>query len=171
MQELEEDVADVITAIRAAFAGVRRGAITIHEAQAIDGWAGSAERELARQLDTEDVWEDVTDEAIEQCQWALNHLDDESWHFYVAAYMTWSLKHFRHNDALVSDFTIYTFDLSDDKAVRGAQLARYSTLSTEQATAVGRFLRLMARNGDHADDVVAMDALSKHWGRFCAEAE
>jgi len=170
MHELEDDAADAIATIRAAFAGVRRGAITIHEAQAIDDWGGSGEREFARQVDTEETWGEVPDAAIEECQSALNHLDDVSWRFYVPAYMTWSLRHFRHSDAVVSDFTIYTFDLSDDEEVRRAQLARYATLSAEQARAVGRFLRLMARNGDRADDVVATDALNKHWGRFCAEA-
>lgn len=158
----------LLEAIRAAFAGVRRGAITIHEAEVIDSYGGATEREAARELDTEDTWEGVPNEVIPECQDALRHLDPESWRFYLPAYMTWAVKHFRHNQSIVSDFTIYACALSDDDEVRARQLERFKALSEEQAGAVCRFLRFMAANGDFADDVVAEQALEQYRGRFCS---
>jgi hypothetical protein len=164
------DEAEIMEAIRLAFADVQRGTITIHEAEVIDSYGATEERQAARQRDTGASWKDVPDEEIQECTWALPHLDPESWRFYIPAYMTWALKHFRVSDAVVSDFTIYTFALSGDESIRSDQLERYALLSEQEAKAVCCFLRFMAANGDHADDVVAGEALEGYWGRFCAEA-
>jgi hypothetical protein len=77
------------------------------------------------------------------------------------------LKHFRHSDAVISDFTIYTFAPSDHETIRRHELACYATLSEEQATTVCRFLRFMAAS-DQADDLMAGEALDRYGGRFCA---
>ena len=84
--------------------------------------------------------------------------------------MIWSLRFFRTNDSIVSDFTIYTFDLSEDNPVLNERsMERYRHLSAPQARCVCRFLRYMANNGDYADDRVAQDALRKYWGQFCLD--
>jgi hypothetical protein len=116
---------EVIAAIRTAFAGVPRGAVTIHEAEVIDEYGSDAERAPARRLDTEASWDRVPDADIEACTTALCHLDPEGWRYYGPAYMVWSLRHYRVSNSIVSDFTIYTFDPSGDAGLREYKLARF----------------------------------------------
>ena len=158
----------VIEAIRAAFAGVPRGAITIHEAEVIDSYGSEAERDAARRLDTEPSWDRIPNADIEECTTALCHLDPEGWRYYVPAYMTWSLRHFRVSLSNVSDYTIYTFDSSgSDPGMREYHLGRYRLLDESQSCAVCRFLQYMATNEAHADSWVANVALNEYWGQYC----
>jgi len=158
----------IISDIRDAFLGVRRGAITLHEAEVIDKYGSPDERAEARKLDTDGRWERVPDTHVEECKTALCHVDAESWRYYIAPYMVWSLKHFRTHDSTVSNFTIYTFDLNEEpQDLREYSLERYRLLNDKQAGCVCRFLSYMARNADFADDRVANEALRKYWGRFC----
>lgn len=154
----------IIEAIRGAFAGVPRGAVTIHEAEVIDGYGSGELRQEARRRDTESSWDCIPDADIEECAWALCHLDAVSWRYYIPAYMIWSLRHFRVSDSIVSDFTIYTFDPSGDFE---HVLARHRLLDEGQSRAVCRFLRYMAANDDFADGQVANAALDGYWGRYC----
>lgn len=157
----------VIEAIRSSFAGVPRGAITIHEAEVIDDYGSAEERAKARRLDTEPSWDRVPESHIEECTTALCHLDPEGWRYYVPAYMIWSLRHFRVTDSIVSDFTIYTFDPTGNAGLREYKLARYMLLDSTQSRAVCRFMRYMARNDNYADGRIAKVALAEFWGRFC----
>jgi hypothetical protein len=164
---VDDEARAIIEAIHAAFRGVSRGEITIHEAEVIDEYGTKEERVVARRLDTERSWEEIPDQHVEECTTALCHVDPKSWRYYVPRYMEWSLCHFRTNDSNVSDFTIYTFDPSStDSTLYEYSMERYRQLTPEQAQVVGRFLRYMARNPDHADDVVANEALRKYWGVF-----
>jgi Family of unknown function (DUF6714) len=159
---------EIIAGIRAAFAGVPRGAVTIHEAEVIDSYGSDQERAAARRLDTDASWDGVPDADIEECTTALCHLDPEGWRYYVPAYMVWSLRHYRVSSSVVSDFTIYTFDPSgSDPGLREYKLERFRPLDADQSRAVCRFLRHMAANDDYADGRVAEIALEEYWGRFC----
>jgi hypothetical protein len=163
---VDADAEPIIAAIREAFADARRGRITIHEAEVIDSYGSEAEREEARKHDTEAHWSEVPDREIEECAWALPHLDPESWRYYVPAYMIWSLRYFQTNNSIVSDFTIYAFNLHDDSELREYKLARFRLLNPAQARAVGLFLRYMADHRDHADSETAARALAEYWGEF-----
>lgn len=149
----------VIEAIRTAFVGVPRGAITIHEAEVIDVYGSDAEREAARVTDTEPCWDCVPDADIEVCTDALCYLDPEGWRYYIPAYMIWSLRHFRVSCSTVPDRTIYTFDPSSPDLLEH-NLARYELLDEAQSRAVCRFLRYMV-NENFADVVVAKVALDE----------
>ena len=81
--------------------------------------------------------------------------------------MTWALRHFRHSNSIITDYTIYSFDFDPDGDLVKYKLARFTTLSREQIQAVCAFLRFMAQNGDLADEVVAKKALDSYWGRLC----
>ena len=159
----------IIEAIRAAFAAVPRGAITIHEAEVIDEYGSDDMRAEARLLDSEPSWESVPDADIEQCTTALCYLDPLGWRYYIPAYMIWSLRYFRVNTSIVSDFTIYTFDLSGtDLGIREYKLERYQLLDAAQSRAVCLYLRYMAANEEYADSESARRALKEYWGRYCA---
>ena len=165
--DVDEEAEAIVDAIRSAFRGVARGAITLHEAEAIDDYGSDDERAAARERDTERGWEEIPDAHVEECVYALAHVDPASWRYYVPRFMLWALHHFRSSDSLISDFTVYTFDPSDtDPNLREYDMARYRTLDAEQARVVCRFLRYMAQNDDHADASAANEALRKYWGRF-----
>jgi hypothetical protein len=165
------DLELLIRQIQIAFDEVRRGIITIHEAEVIDSYGSKEEMVAARKLDRERRWQDVPDGHIEECSNALCHVDPTSWRYYIAAYMVWALRNFRTSDSIVSDHTIYAFNpYCDDPALNAHSMARFQELNKEQSAAVCRFLRYMAANGDHADDSVAHRALQSYWGKFC-EAE
>lgn len=168
---VDAEAESIIGDIRAAFLGVRRGAITLHEAEVIDDHGSPDQRAEARKLDTDGRWERVPDEHVEQCGWALSHVDPQSWRYYIAPLMIWSLKYFRTNTSVVSAHTIYTFDLNEQSHdLREYALERYRLLNDEQSRCVCRFLEYMSRNGDYADDRVAKEALRKYWGRFCGSS-
>jgi hypothetical protein len=166
--DVAESLEAVIAAIRTAFAGTRRGAITLYEAEVIDSYGDDDERARARRLDTESSWDRVPEASIEDCPWALAHLDPLSWRFYVPAYMSWTLAHFLTNDSIVADFTIYTFVINeDDERLAAYARARFQTLDPAQSRAVCRFLRYMATHDDRCDGSAARRALGQTWGRFC----
>lgn len=163
---MTDDVEAIIDAIRSAFASVPQGRITIHEAEVIDGYGSPATREEARQRDTEEGWDRVPDQDIEECTTALSHLDPQGWRYYIPAYMVWSLRHFREG-SIVSDATIYTLDVyGGDSALRQHSMSRFQLLDEAQSRAVYRFLRYMAAHDDHVDAAVADHALGEHWGQF-----
>jgi len=165
---VDAEAESIIGDICDAFLGVRRGAITLHEAEVIDDYGSAEQRKEASKLDTEGRWEHIPDAHIEKCTTALCHVDPESWRYYIAPYMIWSLTHFRTNDSIVSDFTIYTFDMNEEsERMQEYSMERYSLLNDKQAACVCRFLRYMVRNSDYADDHIAKEALRKYWGRFC----
>jgi hypothetical protein len=157
----------IIEAIRSAFAGVPRGCITLHEAEVLDSYGSDAERQKARRLDTEESWDRVPDRDIEGRTTALSHLDPEGWRYYLPAYMIWSLRHFRVSGSVVSDLTIYAFDLSScDSGLREYKMNRFRLLNHAQSRAVCRFLRYMAANDDYVDGGVANLALGEFWSQF-----
>jgi len=165
---LDTEAESIISNIRDVFLGVCRGTITLHEAEVIDNYGSPDERAEARKLDTDERWEHIPDAHIEECTTALSHVDPESWRYYIAPYMIWSIQHFRTSNSIVSDFTIYTFATNEEPEEIGKySLERYRLLDEKQSRCVCRFLRYMAKNGNYADDRVANEALQKYWGRFC----
>ena len=63
---MNEDMPDqVIAEIDKAFDGVKRGAVTLHEADVIDRYRSDKECKAARAQDTEGRWQDVPEADIE----------------------------------------------------------------------------------------------------------
>ncbi|MEX0612191.1 MAG: DUF6714 family protein [Pirellulales bacterium] len=165
---VDSEAEGIIRGIHEAFVDVPRGCITLHEAEVIDEYGSDDARVDARKLDTDGRWEDVPDSHVEECTTALCHVDPESWRYYIAPYMVWSLRHLRTNDSIVSDFTIYSFDpSSDDPRLYAYSMDRFRLLDEKQSAIVCRFLRYMASKGDYADERVAHEALQKYWSTFC----
>jgi hypothetical protein len=164
--EMDAEGEAVIAAIHEAFRGVTRGAISLHVAEVLDECGSEEEQATARKLDTEDRWEDVPDQHIEECIAALAFVDPESWRYYIPRYMERSLRNFRTSDSIVSDFTIYTFAGSNVPELREYSLQRYRVLTPDQSRAVYLFLRYMAAHGERADSHVANDAIREYWRAF-----
>ena len=160
-------VKELVEAIHAAFRGVSRGEITIHEAEVIDSYGTTKERAAARRLDTDQCWEEIPDKHIEECSTALSHFDPQSWRYYLPRYMEWTLLHFKTTKSISSDHTIYSLLLtSDDRSINDYLRARYHHLTIEQSQTVTHFLQFMAREDEHADAIAAAEALHKFWNKF-----
>ena len=153
---MEEEADCVITAIRAAFRGVERGEITLHEGQALDDYATEQERAHARLKDDEESWEFIPHSAIMDCPNALTYLDARSWRYYIPAHMIWAIRHCASDESMLRDFTIYS--------LLGDMDGRFALLTRRQSEAVFQFLHHMLTQD--CDETAVRRALDSHWSRF-----
>jgi hypothetical protein len=158
-----ESVESIIQTIEQAFSGVRRGAITLHEAEVLDSYGTDAERQDARTLDTEDDWRQVPDASIGECPVALSFVDPKSWRFYLPAYMRFGLRFLTAPSKGAIDHAIYSLDMGDNPTLADYKLERFRTLNVEQARAVQQFLAIASENENFCDGRVARNALAAYW--------
>ena len=136
--------------------------VTIHQAQAIDASAYTEEENFEfRKQDTESRWQDVPEKHIEECPAALSYLNEQSFIYYIPAYMTWTVKKFRESDSFTADAAIYAL----------ARLESFqSDLTEEQRHAICLFLRYCVQYAHrYLDSDAAQKALDKYWGQFCTQ--
>ena len=167
MEERPADQDSIISAVERAFASVRRGAVTLHEAEVIDNYGTAVERLEAQRHDPQDDWRDVPDSSIKECPNALHHLDPASWRFYLPAFMCFALRRIERRHSLI-DRVIYSLALGDDRRLNDYARTRFETLDRHQALAVHDFLELASKNDAHSDAPMAMQALEKYWRRAAA---
>jgi hypothetical protein len=149
----------IIAEIEAAFDGVEReDGVTLHEADVIDEYGSPEERQAARLEDAETRWQDVPDTDIENYDWVLSFFDAKGFRYYIPAFMTWTLRHYRTTDSLSSDTTIYTLNGLED---------RFKLLTRSQRRAICRFLRYFAEEAGEFIEDQARVALEKGWGQYC----
>ena len=159
-----ESVEDLVGAIEAAFAGVSRGQITIHEAEVLDDYGTEAERLEAHARDLEQDWRDVPGSSIAECPCALSYFDPPSWRFYLPAYMRWTLQHLKDAGCPSIDDVIYALDRGEGAPdLFEYKLQRFRTLNAAQAEAVRRVLAFASANDDCCAAVVAKRALETYW--------
>jgi hypothetical protein len=154
---------DVIDEINRAFYGVtREGGVSLHEADVIDDYYGSMEeRAEARKLDTETRWQDVPDPDIEQNSSILSFLDPIGFHYYIPAYMVWTLENLWISLSFSADSTIYALTLEGED-LKNWKLERFSLFNQEQAQAICQFLRYMVNIKKISDCDDAQKALDKY---------
>jgi hypothetical protein len=70
---VDDEARSITEVIHAALRGVTPGAITLHEAETTDDMGSDEERAAACKQDTEQRWEVIPDEHIEECGYALAH--------------------------------------------------------------------------------------------------
>jgi hypothetical protein len=166
MHELDAEAASIIEEIRVAFHDVPKGPLSLRQA-ILNTWADENRVAEARCHDSYNHWADIADSDIERGGKALYGADPRSWRFFIPAFMVWSLRFYKVNDAFVSDQTIYSFDPSGAKpAISVSKLERFELLSFSQKRAVRRFLEYMAQNDMYADSTFAQKALDQYWGQF-----
>ncbi|MCS6814213.1 MAG: hypothetical protein NZ772_11715 [Cyanobacteria bacterium] len=152
--------------ITKAFDGVsREDGITLHEARAIDDWGDEEERAAARALDTDQRWQDVPTEWINQLWDAFCCLDGKGWRYYLPVWMLHALR--CPDSTSAGDSVIYSCLLPEEPESRERVLSRFNMLTLEQSRAVCRFLWFSAAYGEF-DERAARRAFDGYWGRFCA---
>jgi len=166
MIQMKEEL--VIEKIDKAFSDVLRGkGITLHETDVVDCCGSAKERAKARQLDTEERWQDVPDNDIEIQYSALCFLDPEGFRYYLPAYMRWSLRYYKSSDSLSSDSTIYSLGPSGNKGVTDWNRERWGVFTPRQCQVILDYLELMAHDEEgYADTFAAELAINTYWRQF-----
>lgn len=135
--------------IRRAFADVSRGeGVSLHEADVIDDYGSAEERAEARKLDRDEFWWDVPDTNISRFYSALSFLDPAGLHYYIPAYMSWTLRHYETSESATLDSAVYALTLSNDPTLIDWQRERLSVFTAEQGAVISRFLKFMAEVWD-----------------------
>jgi hypothetical protein len=157
-----------LTAIEEAFGTLSHpGGKRIYEAELEDNYGTESATTLARKNDTYSRWQEVPDEAVEQCSDALVYFDSLELRFHLPAYMTWALKYYRESGSVSGDYVIYCLDCPAPGARRDAWLERFAELDLAQRAAVCLFLRYMAKYSDgDADASAARRALEGFWHQY-----
>jgi hypothetical protein len=89
----EESTVQLIDSIHRAFIDIRRySGISWREADEIDNRASAQEIKLARSLDTDQTWEDVSPSLFDQLPSAVSYLDNMGFRYYLPAFMTADLR-------------------------------------------------------------------------------
>jgi hypothetical protein len=99
-------------------------------------------------------WRDVPDDVVRSEYAALSFLSPAGYRHFIAAYMSFALRHLGSGDAAV-DSTIWSLGLDDysDERMRAFTRSKWSDLDDAQRAAVLSFLRAVALDGEYAGDV------------------
>jgi hypothetical protein len=164
---LDEEVESLLKEIHTAFQDAPRGSFSMHQAHIVK-WADAKKLAEARALDHDQRWADISDETIEDARNALYGADPISWRYFVPAYLSWTLRNFKANNAFICDQTIYAFtpyEIGDP--LRKESVLQFDTLSQQQRRCICRFLRYMACFPEQCDADAAWKSLEVYWGQFC----
>jgi hypothetical protein len=154
----------IISEITAAFDGIPRGKITLHEAFVIDTGGSEKQQRAAHKHDTEHRWQDVRDSDIEHHPSTLCYVCPGSFRYYLAAYMVWSLRHYDTTASSSLEFTIGALCPNTNKPRYKHEGAALLALFTPgQTTAIRHFLAFMAQEGDPGNRFEAQLALDVYW--------
>ncbi len=143
----EKRLGSLIAEIMAAFDKVARAdGITLHEAKAINVRKFTEELQDARQLDTEQRWQDVPDEYILECDSALPFFDAKGFRYYLPAFMLLGLKDWKNDSTGILHSCEFHLLHESGKSLRQSEpasiAAKYS-LTEAQCKAIASFLRFV----------------------------
>ena len=150
----------VVEQIEAAFHSVKRGEVTLHQADVIDDYRHITEPEamvVAGRRDREARWEQVPAADLEQAPVLFSFLDSKSFIYYLSAAMVWRLLHPQrsvHNGVEGLEYAL------DSELHREA----FDRLTQPQAAAVRAFLYVIRMlDNEVEDDWEATRALASGW--------
>lgn len=157
MCKREQRRADLLREIERAFGDVELGdGVTLHEAAALDGYASKQECVQARALDDGRHWKEVTDQELVECGETLFFMDELGVRFYLAAYMSWTIRHYEETELNLASHA--TQVIADRKA---------ELFSLEQCSAIRAFLNYLRLEFEDQD---AEAALAGYWRNFREDA-
>jgi hypothetical protein len=166
LSRLVQDITD-------AFDGVRLGdGVTIAQARAIDDNLSEVEQLKARSHGAERRWQDISEAELRNHDDVLPFLCREAYRFYIAAYMTWTLRHLGLNDLddQLNGPTVYSFKIGLPSDIWHAdQLRRFDFLDLPQKQAICKYLRYLAGRGYFVHE--AERYLSDYWGNYCSDTD
>ena len=169
----ESRIDELIAEITSAFDGVvREDGITLHQAIAIDDWRTPEEQLAARQLDTEQRWQDVPDDVIVACESALSFLDAKGFRYYLPAFMVCGLRNWGNDVGRVVDTCEYHLLHESQKSLRQSEPASIASkygFTDAQCRAIAQFLRFVVGDDNElaTQPATTLQAVVK-WENFVA---
>lgn len=156
----------VIEHIEAAFPLAPLPGMTLHQAQLSDQ---SMSREISDKewhdtgrVDADRTWRDLTDEELIACDAALAHFDEESFVYYLPAFLNFALRHCDvvcpHPAWSVVGSVVFFVTHREP-----SMLGRYKRLSASQREAVICFLEFISEHGQGSNAPDAQKALQRYW--------
>ena len=171
----EERLNKLIAEITVAFDGVsREDGVTLQEAKAIDDWKPFEELQAARQLDTEQRWQDVPDEDLLASDSSLPFFDAKGFRYYLSAFMLCGLKDWENDSSGILHSCVYNLLHEPQKSLRKSEpasiVAKYS-FTDVQCKAISRFLRFVVGEDDEfsTEERTILQAVEK-WEQFVKES-
>jgi len=156
----------IIENIAAAFPLAPLPGMTLHQAQLSDQ---SMSREISDQewhetgrLDAGRTWRELTDEEFIACDAALAHFDEESFVYYLPAFLIFALRHcdvtWSHPAWGAVGSAVFFVTHREP-----SMLGRYKRLSASQREAVICFLEFISEHGRASHALDAQKALKRYW--------
>jgi hypothetical protein len=112
-------------------------------------------------LPTPDVfpadWREVTDQQLEVHHWGFNHLDASSWHFYLPAFLSYSVRHLSRGDSLAVLACLNNLRPPDRVP------SRFDTLTDRQRELVIGVLEFLAFDPESQFSEDACQVLEEFW--------
>lgn len=146
-QEQQTRVAPCLALIARAFDGVPPpdpAHRTLRQAEAWDDY------ELQDQKhDHKGPWQDLPDDHIRDCPFALPHLDEQGIHYYLPALMSFVLRQSEDKRGMTEDSLLFTL-MPSTGALKDYQRGRFALLTPLQRQAILEFLRHAAPEQDPA---------------------
>ena len=158
--------AELVAEIHAAFGQARLGdGLSLHQAWAMELLQPPEDVLAARALDTEQRWQDIPDDKVEEFHFALTFMDPEGLRFHLPRFMVFSLEH-PGLDSPAVDAAVYACDFGDE-SMEQEVLKQFNAMSRRQMRMIAKFLMHVAEASDeHYDTMVAAIAVDAFWYQF-----
>jgi hypothetical protein len=156
----------LIEAIEAAFPVAPLPEMSLHQAQLGDQSMireiTETEWEAAAVLDAGRSWQRFADEELMACDAALAHLEEQSFVYYLPAFLRFAVCHCTAiwPNPAESLLGAVIFAVTDNTPY---SLGRYKRLNASQREAVIAFLEFMARNDSLYERRMAEQSLTRYW--------
>jgi hypothetical protein len=158
-------IEQLITIIETVFDGVPQPTQrTLHDAEAWDNYSQCSEED--RKKDDIRRWQNLPMAHVEECQYALPHLDKTGLRFYLPAYMTWYLKSPNATGWWV-DSTLYSFDnYPNNPELSIHHKERFSLFTKDQLAACALFVKYCISDMINSDTSFALKIYDEYWSQY-----
>jgi hypothetical protein len=102
-------------------------------------------------------WREVSERELEEHHWGFTHLGADSWHFYLPAFLEYSVRHSSRGDSLVIAACLNNLRPPDRLP------SRFSTLTDRQRRAVVSVLEFLASDSESEFAADASRVLEGYW--------
>jgi hypothetical protein len=138
--------------------------MTLHQGQLADAsirrTISESEWRQAASRNAGSTWAVVSDSTLIECSCALSHLDEQSFIYYLPAFLAFAIRHVDTSFLTPEQYLVGSilFAVTDRSAL---SLSRYALLTPLQREAVVSFLQFMQQSEPHGQD--AQKALERFW--------
>lgn len=161
------DKESLLRQIQTAFANIdREGAVSLHEATAIDDYASAEVRSAARLKDTDLHWSEVPDEHIASNSSVFSFLDIKGHVYYAPAFMSWLIRTGYSTPSNSVESAQFAFD-PWGKIEGGHRYRPHEMFSPEQCACIAQYLLYVYQVLDvESGCSTAKEFLDGYWHRF-----